>query len=331
MRSPLTTLRDSDAGFSLPELLIATAVMLIISATATSSLVEMTHSQQNIWNRTEMHSGVRSATELLQQEIGQAGRVALPKSLKLQAAIAAGAAPTSPVAATATPIPATGAATATVSGMFVGELLTVGAGGAEETVTITAVSSANNTFTASFTSPHAANEPVRALGGFQTGIVPTNVTNGSTVSKLKMFGDINDDGSMVYVEYTCDTTAGKLYRNSMAFDTLPANKPAVATAMVLLSNIQPNPDMTGCFTYDQKTLTLTVNGVTSSYTFVIDVAITLTVETQNVDTITREKQKETKALLNVAPRNVFNVWELASDGVTDRMQPTPSTVTALLP
>jgi prepilin-type N-terminal cleavage/methylation domain-containing protein len=331
MTSPLTTRRQSESGFSLPELLIATAVMLIISATATSSLVEMTHSQQNIWNRTEMHSGVRSATELLQQEIGQAGRVALPKSLKLQSAIATGASAAAPVTASATPIPTTGTATATVSGMFVNELLTVGAGSTEETVTVTAVSTANNTFTASFTSAHAANEPIRALGGFQTGIVPTNVTDGSTVSKLKMFGDINDDGSMVYVEYTCDTAAGKLYRNSMAFDTLPANKPSVATAMVLLSNIQPNPNMTGCFTYDQKTLTLTVNGVTSSYTFVIDVAITLTVETQNVDTITKEKQQETKALLNVAPRNVFNVWELASDGVVARMQPTPSTVTALLP
>ena len=34
----------------------------------------MTTAQKTIWNRTEMHSGIRGATELLQQEVGQAGR-----------------------------------------------------------------------------------------------------------------------------------------------------------------------------------------------------------------------------------------------------------------
>ena len=35
--------------------------------------------------------------------------------------------------------------------------------------------------------------------------------------------------------------------------------------------------------------------------------------------------------MNVAPRNVFNVWQLASAGVIERVQPMPPTVTALLP
>jgi len=316
----------SEAGFSLPELLIATGVMLIISATATSGLLQLTHSQQTIWNRTEMHSGVRSATELLQQEIGQAGRIALPNTLKLQSATSAGA-------ASATPIPSTGTATATVDGIFVNELLTVGAGSSEETVKVTAVDTGAKTFTATFANAHAANEPIRALGGFQMGIVPTNATNGSSATKLKMFGDINGDGRMVYVEYTCDTDAGKLYRSSMAYDTVAANKPGLGEAMVLLGNILPNPapGTTDCFTYEQKTVNVTSGGVTTAYTFVIDVAVTLTVETQNVDSITKAKQTETKALLNVAPRNVYNVWELASDNVVDRLQPTPSTVTSLLP
>jgi hypothetical protein len=50
-----------------------------------------------------------------------------------------------------------------------------------------------------------------------------------------------------------------------------------------------------------------------------------------IDPITKQFQLETKALLNVSPRNVFNVWQLASAGVTDRIQPMPPTVTALLP
>ena len=41
--------------------------------------------------------------------------------------------------------------------------------------------------------------------------------------------------------------------------------------------------------------------------------------------------QETKALLNVSPRNEFNVWQLAGLGITNRVQATPPSVTALLP
>src|SRR6267154_4247131 len=68
----------SEAGFTLAEMLIATGLLLVISSIVTSALLQMTNHQQTIWNRTEMHSGVRGATELLQQEVGQAGRVTLP-------------------------------------------------------------------------------------------------------------------------------------------------------------------------------------------------------------------------------------------------------------
>ena len=71
--------------------------------------------------------------------------------------------------------------------------------------------------------------------------------------------------------------------------------------------------------------------VVGANTFVLDVAITLTVQTQQIDPITRQYQTETKALLNVSPRNVFNVWQLASAGVSGRIQPMPPTVTTLLP
>ena len=39
----------------------------------------------------------------------------------------------------------------------------------------------------------------------------------------------------------------------------------------------------------------------------------------------------TKALLNVAPRNVFNVWQVASLTYMDRIEPLPASVVALLP
>jgi len=61
-----------------------------------------------------------------------------------------------------------------------------------------------------------------------------------------------------------------------------------------------------------------------------DVAITLTVQTQQKDPITGQYQLETKALLNVSPRNVYNAWQLANAGFTDHLQSTPSTISALL-
>jgi hypothetical protein len=105
------------------------------------------------------------------------------------------------------------------------------------------------------------------------------------------------------------------------------SKPALTDAKVLLSNVVPNPGGTACFTY--QTTSINVNG--TNFTFVLDVAITLTVQTQQIDPITRTHQTETKALLNVSPRNVFDAWAFAAIGYTDRMQSTPASILSLLP
>ncbi len=294
------------AGFSLIELMIAVAVMMIVSSSVLTGVLTLTKVSGTVSNRSEMHSGVRNATELLQQEVGQAGRVVLPNTVTLGAAVAAGVATVG---------------VTSVSGMFVGEQLVVDAGANEETATLTGVNTANNQITTTFANAHAAGSRVAALGGFAAGVVPTSVANGSTGNVLKIFGDINGNGQMVYVEYRCDTVAGNLYRQSVAWGA--AAKPALTAADALLNNIAVNPDGTPCFTYQQKA----VNGTA----FVVDVAITLTVRTAQADPITGLFQTETKALLNVSPRNVFNVWQLAGLGVNNRVQPMPASVQALLP
>jgi hypothetical protein len=205
-------------------------------------------------------------------------------------------------------------------------MLTTLDGDAQESVRVASVNALASTITACFTNEHANGTVLAPLGGFATGIIPdTGMLNGSSGTVLKLYGDINSDGNMVYVEYVCDTAAHNLYRNVMPITA--ATKPAVTNSQILLSNIIDNPGGTPCFTY--QTTTMTVQG--TPFTFVLDVAVTLTVQTQQLDPITNTYQTETKALLNVSPRNVFNAWTLASIGYTDRIQSTPASVTNLLP
>ena len=327
--------RNSQSGFSLPEMLIAMAIMLAISGAAVTALLKMQSAQATIWNRTQMHSGVRGATEVLQQEVGQAGRIALA-AVTLTSATAAGT-----VGAQVT-LPVTSSA-----GMFVGMRLMIDTGTAandtapaQETVEITAIPTSTSITVRSLTTgkpvrAHVVNAPVLAVGAFGTGIVPPAVspsayapggtsftyTNGSDGTVLKLYGDINADGNMVYIEYTCDTTSShNLYRNMMAWNA--GSKPAVSASQILLSNVIDNPNSTPCFTYQ--------TAVVGGNVYVTDVAITLTVQTQVIDPVTKQFQTQTKALLNVSPRNTFNAWQMASLGVANRIQPMPPSITALL-
>jgi hypothetical protein len=252
-----------------------------------------------------MHSSVRGATELLQQEVGQAGLVSTPAPVTLSAAVAAGS-------------QTVGVSSA--ASLFVGEKVLMDAGENQEVVTLTAVNTSGNQITGFFTFAHSSGALVGTSGGFNTGVVPPSMTDGSTGSVLKLYGDINGDGNMVYVEYTCDTNNRRLYRNVMAWNA--TSKPTLAPSLVLLNNIVANPSGTPCFTYQTKT----ANG----NTYVLDVAITLTVRTGQKDPITKQYQTETKTLLNVSPRNVFNIWELDSIGVAARVQPMPASILNLL-
>ena len=173
-----------DGGFTMIELLVSTAVLLVVSGIIVGSTIDMTRLGQKMTNRSDMHSGVRNATALLQQEVGQAGRVSLPAPVTLTGATGIG---TFTVAVTDT------------EGMFIGEHLIVGTGAIEETVTLTAVDTGADTITANFGFAHAVGASVAATGGFSAGVIPTTMANGSTGNVLKIVGDVNGDGRMVYV------------------------------------------------------------------------------------------------------------------------------------
>lgn len=315
--------RRSEAGYSLLELLVSVAILTIVSGTVMGGVLNLTKVNGSVNNRTEMHAGVRNATQLLQQEIGQAGRITLPSYRYRMTSNWVGD-PDPNVVQTVT-LSVKDAANADVTGlpgMFIGEKLVIDNGEYEETVIVTGMTPSAHQISAKFVKAHpAANAMVGVTGGFQAGVVPSSTANGSTDWKLKMFGDVNGNGSMVYVEYYCDVNGGNLYRRSVAFDA--AELPDLTADLALLNHIKPNPGNAPCFTYQTKN----ANG----QTYVTDVAVTLTVETPDPDPITGLVQEQTKALLNVSPRNVFNVWQLANAQMTTRVQPTPASVTLLLP
>jgi prepilin-type N-terminal cleavage/methylation domain-containing protein len=293
-----------DSGFSLPELLISLLVLSVIVGTVTQMSMQMSNSQRTMWNRAQMHSGVRGAIALLQQEVGQAGLISLGNDSVTLTTAAAFGSQTVGVSSTAS--------------MFLGEKLIVGTGTLQETVEVSAVGS--GTFTSVFTIPHAAGERVQVLGGFAQGILPPNMTNGSTSTVLKMFGDVNDDGQMVYVEYTCSAVTGKLSRNMIPWNA--TSKPALTAANVLLNNVVANPGNAPCFSYQTE--------LVAPHLFVTAIAVTLSVQTQDIDPVTRSYQIETKTLLNVSPRNVFNTWQLASTGDMRRVQVIPPAIQILM-
>lgn len=330
------TRRDRKArthsGFSLLEMMISLVILIGVTGVVMSGLLQTTHTEGSVQNRTEMHASVRSATELMQQEIGQAGRVALPSPVTLQSAITA--------AGTATP-----SVNPSTAGMFVGEYLVVDAGQGypagigisplpvvafcnpspcsnQETVQVTAVPS-STTFTAVFSLTHNIGAPVTVQGGFGTGVVPEKtfgMLHGSGPFDLKLYGDINSDGNMVYVQYVCDTSGGNLYRS-----VSPVSAATIAAKTILLPNLQQNPPSNApCFVYQEQPAGC--NSTPANPCFVTDVAVTLTVQTQLPDPSTGIYQKETKALLNVSPRNVFDAYWLWAAPAYDRVQPMPSSI-----
>lgn len=351
------------AGVSMIEMMIVLVILVTVSGIVSAGLFQMTMTQGTVWNRTEMHSAVRGATELLQQEIGQAGSIALPASGVTLTGAALGNATSQPVGVTSS------------TGMFPGMQLVIGPDnvsgcvptvtdkcGSQETVTLTNCSPlvggacvGPGTITAIFQDPHANGAAVSVAGAFASGIVSPcgpipvppcpaasnkilsvssagaivvttlTATNGSTGNKLKLFGDINGDGNLVYVEYACDMTTnpGRFTRS-----VTPFTAGAKTAAQTLLANVLANPGGTACFDYQRKP---SAPAPTENNTYVINVTVTLTVQTETRDPKTKQFLTETKALLNVSPRNVYQAYLLSGGGMTNRIQPMPYSVTQLLP
>src|SRR5688572_18624083 len=107
--------QQRQAGFSMVELLIVLAILTVVGGVIMSAMLQMIETQGTISNRTSMHAAVRSATELMQQEVGQAGRAAAPAAITLTQAVTTGE--------TGSSLTRT---VSSIAGLFVGQYLIVG-------------------------------------------------------------------------------------------------------------------------------------------------------------------------------------------------------------
>ena len=307
---PFGLLASTCRGFTLVELMVSVLILSLIMGAFIAALSTSEQSYARTELGSDMYENVRSVAELLAQEIGQAGLVSLPATT-LTAAV------TGNPAAQAVNVSQT-------TSMYVGEQLLVDAGGAsEELVTLTAVTS--TTMSGIFQNAHASGAPVTVLGAYPSGIVPVGATDGSTSvnepgkSILNMYGDINGDGSLVYIRYTCDTTStpGTLTR-SVTVITPGVN--TINTPQTLLSTLIPNPGGTPCFQYTSYPVGTPVN------TYVTNVGLTISVRSLTPDPQTQAYLTMTKSFLDLAPRNVLAGFELGNAGITNRLQAQPPNV-----
>ena len=310
-------------GFSLVELLVSMVIVSVIMGAIVSAISQSEQTYTTTELRSDMYENVRGAAELMAQEIGQAGVLSLPASTLSAGVAASGTAQSVSVSSTTSMYAGAGQT---------GEALLVDAGSAnEELVYLTAVSATK--ITAIFTKAHAIGAPLTVLGVFPNGIVVPGSTDGSTsnagaaVSTLNLFGDINADGSLVYVRYTCDTsvTPGTLTRS---VTTIIPGSTTISTAQTLLSTLIPNPANTAyptgvpCFQYTAQTVG------TPSNSIVTNVGLTISVRSLKADPRTGAYLTMTKSFLDLAPRNLLAGFELANAGLNTRLQATPSNVTA---
>jgi prepilin-type N-terminal cleavage/methylation domain-containing protein len=288
--------KNKRRGFSLIETMISLLVLLVVAGAAFYALAYYQRNYGSSRLRAVMHEGVRGAVELISQEVGQAGLLDFT-TRTTSAAITASITPQA-------------VALDSVNSIFVGETLIVGTSTTEETVTVTAVNTATSTITAVFVLSHPSNTVVRGYGVFPQGILSS-----STATELRIFGDINGDGSITYVKYICDTSAGTLSRS---MTTVTPSTTTATASQVLVNNLTANPGGTACFQYTSRTA--------GTYTFVTSVAITLSARTSKVDPQTKQYATMTKSFLNLAPRNVLMGLELALNGSRVRLQPTPANI-----
>jgi type II secretory pathway pseudopilin PulG len=300
---------QQQAGFSLLELLVSIGVMIVVSGAAFSALnfSQKVYASQQL--EADMHAGMRGTLELMEQEVGQAGALNFAPQTLTGTVVGSAASQTVPLSSS--------------DNVFVGELLTVDTGASQEVVQVTGIGT--NQVTGVFQLSHAVNAPAVAQGVFPQGVLTTVAGN-----SLQIFGDVNADGSLEYVEYDCNpgtpAAPGTLTRSITTISPGVANQ---NPPQILLNTLVANPNGAPCFNPSMGAGgAVTAGNCTSggtAFTCATEVQITLTVQTAERDPQTGVYLTMTKSFLNVSSRNVFAAYTIANSSGTPPglLQPQP--------
>ncbi|MHB8652610.1 MAG: PilW family protein [Terriglobia bacterium] len=323
-------------GFSLLELMVSIAILLVITGATFSVMSSYQKNYSTTQLQADMYMNLRGVSELMAQEIGQAGLKTTntyPQA-QLTGPVAGGGFGTVPIT--------------TVVGMAVTnppmQVIVDQGQPAQETVNLSAVTTGvPPTISANFANAHASGATVIIVGQgvYQNGVLPFyyppsppaplppppppfDSTKGSTPNTLELFGDINDNGTLQYVYYSCyptpqqSTPAGTLVRS-----ITPLPTPGGANApQTLLNNLVANPvnPVTGVTPPCFRLGTVTVAGAT----FVNTVGVTLSVQSQEKDKVTHQYLVMTKSFLNLTPRNTLGGLELTNYQLNNYLQSPPT-------
>src|SRR5579859_7928875 len=308
-------------GFSLLELMVSIAILLVITGATFSVMSSYQRSYGTTQLKADMYMNLRGVSELMAQEIGQAGLKitrTYPQA-QLNGPVAGGAFGTVPVT--------------TSIGMVAGNQVLVDQGQpTQETVTLTAVTTGvPGSVSAFFGQAHTSGATITLVdqGVYANGVLPFSPvaapvsTTGSTPSTLELFGDINSNATLQYVYYSCAPSAQQApVPGNLVRSITPLPTPGAANApQTLLSNlvVNPNDPVTGAPVPCFRLGTVTVAGTT----FVNTVGVTLSVRTQEQDKVTHNYLVMTKSFMNLTPRNTLGGLELSEYQLTSYLQPTP--------
>jgi len=342
MTIPRSSKRARQSGFSLLEMMISLALLLVLTGSLIGGMGMMEKNYRGSEIRSMLNQQMRATMEMMAQEIGQAGLA--PSGMQGNSIYAGSSASSGSVGMITSAITAVGSATPTVINTSVqtNEIVDVDTGANAEVVVIqNTTGNPITSITATFQKTHAANVPMYPHGIFPQGItfqsMPTLNTGtppgafttvGSiTPPWLIMFGDISGTGTLSIVQYTCPVhgTAGNftdssgvewgpLIRRRYDYDGTNFNLTGSGNLNMLdrvrvATTTYPTP-ADGCrfdFNVYQPSSPVSWCG---GWWMVTSVNVTLVAQSTYNDPQTSAPVVITKSFMNIQPRNILNAYNL---------------------
>jgi prepilin-type N-terminal cleavage/methylation domain-containing protein len=214
MRILPPTRRTQQSGFTLLEMLISLALILVLSGSILGGMGDMQKTYRHNEIRSVLNGQMRAVLEMMAQEVGQAG---LPASGMAGNTIYTGSGAAGAAATVTQAVTTTGSQTVTVvAGATVqtNQVVIADAGNSAEAITIlnTTANSSNQIIqiTAVFQKTHASGFMLYPHGVYPGGIAfqttPTQLNGAYSNTSLIAVGDINGTGNLSIVEYSCPVT-----------------------------------------------------------------------------------------------------------------------------